>query len=564
MNRNNEIDPGTAGLMVLAGVGVIVSLPAVILALCLVPVAKRHRVAMLVAAVAGLGLTALLYRRIGVGVEAAFAPMRASGGFWEHPTQALEAAWPHVLTWWLSAIGLAPLIACAVELFRKRSVEELRERDERRTDRGRRRRERRARKKVGAPEPPRRPNGFEMGRPVEGDELLPVRRGRVVLPLARLERTMLVIGAPGSGKTETLLRLCEGVARSSDWSVFVIDAKGDHRTQRRFIEIVNNQGQRPASFPEQPYDGWRGTGQEMANRLVQLIDWAEEGGGTYYRDLSVNLVRAACKAPSGPPRSSAELLYRLDRNVLLDFWAGSEPPAALTAAKAEDVDSARQRYAAFFDATEGQLDGHWAFEDVDYGYLLLNELLYGEETSKLGRFMVEEFKQFLAARKADGRRVLLVIDEFSAIADGERVARMIEVVRSYGAAVVLAPQALEGMGGEDASARILNAAHTVILHAVPDPEPIVKAAGTRLVVESSLQHQNGHSTDLGSSRQQHQLRADPNQVRRLSDGMCFVLGNGQAQKVQIAPTAAPPEECPTPRQIFGEAAPPEPWGPVQL
>jgi hypothetical protein len=563
MNRNNEIDPGTTGLVMLAGVGVTVSLPAVILALCLVPAVKHYRVAMLAAAAAGLGLTALLYRRIGVEVEAAIAALRAAGGFWEHPEQALEAAWPHVLTWWLSAIGLAPLIACAVELIRKRSVEELRERDERRSDRAQRRRERRARKKVGVPEPPRRPNGFEIGRPVEGDDLLPVRRGRVILPLARLERTMLVIGAPGSGKTETLLRLCEGVARSSDWSVFVIDAKGDHRTQRRFIEIINR-GKRPASFPEQPYDGWRGTGQEMANRLVQLIDWAEEGGGAYYRDLSVNLVRAACKAPSGPPRSSAELLYRLDRNVLLDLWAGSDPPAALAAAKAEDVDSARQRYAAFFDATEGQLDGHWAFEDVDYGYLLLNELLYGEETSKLGRFLVEEFKQFLAARKLDGRRVLLVIDEFSAIADGERVARMIEVVRSYGAAVVLAPQALQGMGDEDASARILNAAHTVMLHAVPDPEPIVTAAGTRLVVESSLQHQNGQSTDLGSSRQQHQLRADPNQVRRLREGMCFVLGNGQAQKVQIAPTAAPPEGCPTPRQIFGEAAPPEPWGPVQL
>jgi type IV secretory pathway TraG/TraD family ATPase VirD4 len=143
-------------------------------------------------------------------------------------------------------------------------------------------------------------------------------------------------------------------------------------------------------------------------------------------------------------------------------------------------------------------------------------------------------KQYLAARNRQGRQVLLIIDEFSAIADGERVARMIEVVRSHGAAVVLAPQAYEGMGGEQASARILNAAHTVLLHAMPDPEPIVKAAGTRLVVEQSLQHQAGVSTDLGSSRQQHQLKADPNDVRRLREGMCYVLGSGRAQKVQVA------------------------------
>ena len=563
MSPKNEVDRGSAAPLMVGALAAVVSLPALLLAMPLLVLAKRHRAAMFAVAIAGLGTTALLYPSITTEMQAALAAIRKVGGFSEHPEQALEAAWPHVRTWWLMAIGIGAAIASAIELFRPRSVEELRERDERRTERARRRRERRARRKVGATEPPRRPDGFEIGRHIEGDKLLPVRRGRVVMPLARLEKTVLVIGAPGSGKTETLLRICAGVAKASDWSVFVIDAKGDRRTQGRFAQVMNQRALRPRLFPEQAYDGWRGTGQEIANRLVQLIDWADEGGGTYYRDLSVNLVRAACVAPGGPPRSSQEVLRRLDKNALTDLWAGHERAAAIAGFKGEHFDSARQRYAAFFDACEGQLDGDWAFEDTDCGYLLLNELLYGEETSKLGRFLVEEFKQYLAARRQDGRQVLLIIDEFSAIADGERVARMVEIVRSYGAAVVLAPQAYEGMGGEQASARILNAAHTVLLHAVPDPEPIVKAAGTRLVVESSLQHQDGVSTDLGSSRQQHQLRADPNHVRRLSEGMCFVLGNGMAQKVQIAPTPTLEEDDAPRRDIF--AKPDEqPFGPVRL
>jgi type IV secretory pathway TraG/TraD family ATPase VirD4 len=173
--------------------------------------------------------------------------------------------------------------------------------------------------------------------------------------------------------------------------------------------------------------------------------------------------------------------------------------------------------------------------------------------------LIEDFKQYVATRKDAGQRVLLIVDEFSAIADGERMARTVEVVRSYGVGVVLAPQAFDGMGGPEASARILNAAHTIFLHAIPDPEPVVKAAGTRMATEFSLQH---------STRQQHQHRADPNEVRRLPPGMCIVIGSGQAQKVQIAPVrlgaSAPLAELPAP----ADAARPEPSGdddePVRL
>ena len=229
MSHDAEPVPGHAGALMAVAVGAVISLPALILGILLVPLARWRRLEMLLFALLGLGVTVLLYPRITAHVESALRALTRLGGLSEDPGRALEAAWPHVRAWWIAALGLAPTIACGVELFRPRSVEELRERDERRVERVRRRRERRARKAAGVREPERRPASLELGRHIDGDRLLPTTRGRVRLPLARLEKTVLAIGAPGSGKTETLMRLAYGVAATSDWLVFVVDAKGDEQ-----------------------------------------------------------------------------------------------------------------------------------------------------------------------------------------------------------------------------------------------------------------------------------------------------------------------------------------------
>ena len=72
-----------------------------------------------------------------------------------------------------------------------------------------------------------------------------------------------------------------------------------------------------------------------------------------------------------------------------------------------------------------------------------------------------------------------------------------------------------------------------------------------MAIEWSLQHERGLSTDVGSTRTQHQLRVDPNEVRRLAPGMCIAIGNGRGEKLQIAPTPQPGDP-PEVQHIFDE------------
>jgi hypothetical protein len=334
-----------------------------------------------------------------------------------------------------------------------------------------------------------------------------------------------------------VLRVADSLARTSDWTIVYIDGKGDCETKERFAALMQGAGRRVWLFPDEPYDGWRGTSAEVAGRLLQLVDFADEGGGAYYRDLAVNTIRLACNGPSGPPRSSAELLARLHRNALLRLHPkGSLALAEIAALAKETLDGIRARYAAFFTTVNGALDGQVAFDQLDTAYFLLDGLRLKYEAGYLARFLVEEFTQWAVGRKPRPRRVLLIVDEFSAIAEaGQGLVDVVERTRGFGVAAVLCPQLAEGMGSPEAAARIIGSVQTILLHAMATPEQFVQAGGTRRVHFTTRQLEGDAFTGLGSTRVEHEYRVDPNDVRRLAVGQCFAIGSGLAMKLQIAP-----------------------------
>jgi hypothetical protein len=372
--------------------------------------------------------------------------------------------------------------------------------------------------------------GYVIGERISGERALPVAGRMVLLSQERLCRHLLVCGATGAGKTETLLRLAWTVAKESDAHIHYLDGKGDRETAERFAGLMADAGRKTRVFPNEPYAGWRGASHEIHSRLMAIIDYASDGGASWYRDIAKTVLRLVCEHPDGPPRSSRQLLSRMQLPLLLKAHPGSTAAGALTETQVAQV---RLRYEAFFGELRGQLDGTWAWEDTTAGYVLLDSLTLSEEVGGLARFLFEDFMHFISRRKPRDQFCMLIVDEFSSLAESASMAARVEKARGFLASLILAPQVVEGMGGEAETARILGSVETVIAHRVNTPDQIVALAGTRKVPELTTRLADDGLTRDRSVRMEQRPAIDPNKVRGLDAGMAYLINHGRAMRIQV-------------------------------
>jgi hypothetical protein len=375
-----------------------------------------------------------------------------------------------------------------------------------------------------------------LGAPIRGD--LEWIQGRyLTYPPVVLGRHLVTIGASGSGKTETSIRLAYGAAKAYSWKVFYLDCKGDEQVADRFMSAMRITGYTNiARFPDRAYDGWRGDSFALFNRLMAIVDYTEP----YYRDMTKMILDMAINTPGGVPRSSVELLARLDPGALKRLYNGTSDAHAVEGIKNEHIHSTHNRYRAFFRALDGGLDGNWAFEDVDAGYLLLRGLELKDQTASIGRFMMEDFAHYVSKRKPPEQRILFIIDEFPAIAfGGANTATLFEMVRSKGAGMVVTAQSYAGMG--EGADRILGAATTLLLHQCADPDRLLMRGGMATTyarnvsfAERGTSNPAAYGVGTGSIREQEQLKVHPNEVKALAPGECFLISGGRYAHVSVA------------------------------
>jgi hypothetical protein len=266
-----------------------------------------------------------------------------------------------------------------------------------------------------------------LGVQIDGDLGWTDKHGLVTVPRQMQNRSRLIVGTSGTGKTTDIEREAFRAARDGR-KFFLIDGKG---TDPGFAEralagyLWGNPHARVALWPELPMDGWRGNPAAIHNRLMAMLGWTEP----YYQDVASLLLRLALNAPAedGFVRSSGQLMARMDPELLVRLYE-HDPDRRRKAESLVGRDQARAvkgaigRFANFFAATSGGFDAAeagWSFEDVDFAYLRAPYLAGRQDADAAMRLLLEDFAHYATLRKPRrGEDATLVFDEFSAIAGG--------------------------------------------------------------------------------------------------------------------------------------------------
>jgi hypothetical protein len=379
----------------------------------------------------------------------------------------------------------------------------------------------------------------------------------VVPPPRQLGYAMLLMGAPGTGKTtatERLSYLCGQERRH----LVVIDAKGGHDGLAEGVTaafLAAWPDARVRLFPQERLDIWRGEPHAIVNRLLQVWDWSLES--QWYAEVAVTALRLALGQRGEPCRSGEELVARLDPHALTRAWEHDPLVLGLVRNMTGDLPGVQVRVGNLMAALGGALDGSASWEDADCWVVTVPAMVASRDADSALRIMLSDYAHFTMARKRRGQPSHLVVDEFAAIAGGRRVAiDLLERGRGAGAGVTLSGQSAAALGSEEERARLLAAASAVLLFRTPQPAELAALAGSERVAEGAWQADGDDLTGRSTITVRARARVDQDRVRQLPTGEADLIVRGQVERIRIIRTAIPTAAAAQAQQLVAASGPP--------
>jgi hypothetical protein len=372
------------------------------------------------------------------------------------------------------------------------------------------------------------------------------------VPHAACGRHMVIVGATGTGKTNLMIRLWAGwytaaldAAAAGNGKLpllVVLDCKGgpDARVKAgRTRRLLHGAGaRRVAIWPDEArLSLWDLPAQDLAVLLYQMIETGD-GAAAYYADILQAVLTLAVAAPGGPPASAARFLERLDSRWLQDAWDDGRHPgaAARVRAAARHLPDIQLRFATLLDRLGPALDGPGTLADADAWYFILEGTREPSVAEAQAMAITELAARAATDPAAEPRAMLLAADDYSAVSGRVSMSNLYERGRSLGIGVQVSAQSWQGLGAdEDERYRVAATADGGIwvLH-TPYPEPLVRLAGQRRVLETAHKLVGAAWGDEGTTREQRAWIADPELIRRLQTGQACYIHRGAATFVQVA------------------------------
>lgn len=367
------------------------------------------------------------------------------------------------------------------------------------------------------------------------------------LPDSVRRRHVHILGATGSGKTESVILnfLKQDVIRG--YGAIILDAKGDFSFLKELKTWVPENKLKVFDLSDEnsmSYDPLSsGIPLEAAQRLFASMIWSEE----YYKSKALSTLQSAFQYHARTYKTNPTLLELkeyLDSSAIFADIIGLDLKNKLFEKEYADISGLRDQLRSLcvghlsklLSAKENTIDLAQA-KNGDVIYFRLQSLLSPQAVKILGRLIINNLN-FLAgtAHREQASEVRLVptyLDEFASFACDE-FADLISKARSAGYALHFSHQSIGDL--EDVAqgflSRVTDNSATKIVLRINDPDSaefFARSFGTKLYqkftqkVKESSEELNAELVGEGTIREAHQFRSGPDNFKTLPTGVGSVL-----------------------------------------